>query len=236
MRRIEYTDGETVFEGCVAGELNTTVKQPCLLVAHAWDGPNDYFNNVAVDFAKRGFVAFAIDVYGKGKRGKIDGDNSHLMNPLMANRALLQKRLLAGFTEAQKLPNVDPNKIVILGYCFGGLCAFDLARAAPSGLVGAIGIHASLLGQQMLSTRKITASILALHGWEDPVAKPNDLLAFMQEMTEADADWNVHIYGHAKHAFTFVGADIPELGIKYDQKAHYRSTVAVDNFLKEVLK
>ena len=69
------------------------------MVAHAWDGPNDHFNSLVDDFSKKGFVGFAIDVYGKGKRGKIDGDNSHLMNPFLEDRSLLRKRLLAAFTE-----------------------------------------------------------------------------------------------------------------------------------------
>jgi dienelactone hydrolase len=127
-----------------------------------------------------------------------------------------------------------PDKVVMLGHCFGGLCALDLARAAPDGLVGAIAVHAPLVGPG-LPPNRIEARILALHGWEDPIVPPAQVVAFADEMTRAGADWELHAYGHAKHAFTFVGANIPELGIAYDERAHERSSLAIQQFLKEVL-
>ena len=236
MSKFDYTDGETTFEGYLALNNDEKTKRPCVLVGHAWDGPNEHFNILADSIAKNGFIALAFDVYGKGVRGKIDGDNSHLMNPLLENRGLLRKRLLSAFHEAQKNPLVIPDKIAVLGHCFGGLCALDLARANPQGLKGAVSIHGSLNGHTLDQTPKIDTSVLVLHGWEDPVAKPADVLKFSQEMTKAKADWQIHAYGHAMHAFTFVGADIPEFGIKYDKKAHRRSEKASIDFLKEVLR
>ena len=156
------------------------------------------------------------------------------MNPLLEDRNRLQKRLLAAFVEAQRIPNVNPAKIVVIGHCFGGLGALDLARAAPTGLVGAIAVHAPLHAPKHPTQQRIAARVLVLHGWEDPVAKPESILSFADEMTQAKADWQIHAYGHAKHAFTFVGADIPQLGIKYDEKAHHRSMIATDCFLAEL--
>lgn len=99
MSAYEYFDEDALFEGYLAIDQNQKTKQPCVMIAHAWDGPNDHFNAVAYNFAQKGFVGFAIDVYGKGNRGKIDGDNMHLMATLMDDRALLRKRLLAAFNE-----------------------------------------------------------------------------------------------------------------------------------------
>lgn len=234
MGRHEYTDGITTFEGQVEGAGGRGRRRPCVLVAHAWDGPNEHFHAMARGFAAKGMVGFAIDAYGKGKRGKIDGDNSHLMNPLLEDRGLLRRRLLAAVAEARQLPGVDPGKIVVVGYCFGGLCALDLARAVPAGLVGAVSVHGPLHAPNFPGQKPIDARVLVLHGWEDPVAPPESVLAFAKEMTRAGADWQVHAYGHAKHAFTFVGADIPQLGIKYDQRAHARAELAIEGFLAEL--
>jgi dienelactone hydrolase len=237
MSAYEYSDGDTLFEGYLAIDQTKQTKRPCVMVAHAWDGPNDHFNSLADTLAKKGFIGFAIDVYGKGKRGKINGDNSHLMNPLWEDRALLRKRLLAAFTEIQQHPLVMHNKIAIIGYCFGGLCALDLARANPPGLKGAISVHGALTPPEIFGTQpKIDASILVLHGWEDPVVPQKSVTSFAEEMTKAEADWQIHCYGNAKHAFTFVGADIPEFGVKYDEKAHLRSEIATNNFLEEIFK
>lgn len=234
MSYFDYTDGETTFEGFMALNKDQKGPRPCVLVGHAWSGPGEHFNALAEELAEQGYLGFAIDVYGKGVRGPVDGDNSHLMNPLMENRALLRQRLLAAFKTAQEHPLVMPDKIAIVGHCFGGLCALDLARANPQGLRGAISIHGSLESPNLPPSSKMDASVLILHGWEDPVAKPQSVLNFATEMTQAQADWQIHAYGHAMHAFTFVGADIPSLGIKYNEKAHRRSLKTTMDFLKEI--
>ena len=130
---------------------------------------------------------------------------------------------------------VAKDKIVIIGYCFGGLCALDLARANPSGLKGVISIHGGLNPPEIFDIQpKIDASILVLHGWAEPVVPQQSVLDFTQEMTKAKADWKIHCYGNAKHAFSFVGADIPEFGVKYNQKAHQCSELAIHNFLQDI--
>jgi dienelactone hydrolase len=233
MSSFDYTDGNTIFEGYLALNGDTESRRPCVLVAHAWSGPSEHFNLVAETLAKKGLIGFAIDVYGKGVRGKVDGDNSRLMNPLMKDRALLRERLLIAFKIAQEHPLVIPDKIAILGHCFGGLCALDLARANPAGLKGAISIHGLLNSANLDTHPKIDSSVLVLHGWEDPMTTPHQVLEFTQEMTKAKADWQLHAYGHAMHAFSFVGADIPELGIKYNEKAHRRAEKSALDFLFE---
>lgn len=230
---LDYTDGEGVFEAFVVGD-DAAVRSPALLICPAWDGPNDTLRDLARELAKPGLVAIVLDVYGKGIRGQIDGDNNHLMAPLLADRALLRRRLIAGFELARALPFVDPTRIVAFGPCFGGLCALDLARASPPGLVAAIAVHAPLTAPPG-PTRAIASRVLVLHGWEDPTAPPNDVLAFARELTAAGADWQLHAYGHAMHAFTFRGAQAPERGLLYDPRAASRAQRAMTQFLDEVL-
>jgi dienelactone hydrolase len=156
------------------------------------------------------------------------------MNPLLADRALLRQRLLAALGVVRAHPRALADRIVMLGHCFGGLCALDLARAAPDGLVGAIAVHAPL-GAPLLAPRPMRARLLVLHGWEDPVAPPQDVLKFAAEATSAGAQWELHAYGHARHAFTFAGANLPELGIAYDEFADRQSAQAIRHFLGDVL-
>ncbi len=235
MSTYEYSDGEKTFEGYIAFNNDRVTKRPCVLVGHAWNGPDHHFNLMAEEISRLGYIGFAIDVYGKGVRGKIDGDNSDLMNPLLENRQLLRKRLHAAFKAAQKHPLVLNDRIAMIGHCFGGLCALDLARANPDGLRGVVSIHGLLSSLGEGSKQRIDSSVLVLHGWEDPMVQPSSVLEFAKEMTEAGADWQIHSYGHAKHAFTFIGADIHELGIKYDEKAHMRSVKTMKEFLNQIL-
>jgi dienelactone hydrolase len=236
MSLFEYTDGQTTFEGHLALGDNEKSKRPCVLVAHAWSGPSEHFNKIADAISEAGFIGFAIDVYGKGVRGKVDGDNSHLMNPLLEDRALLRKRLLAAFQAAQKHPSIIEDQIAILGYCFGGLCALDLARANPKGLKGAISIHGLLNAPNIAAKTTIDSSILVLHGWSDPTVPPSQVMEFAQEMTLAKADWQLHAYGQARHAFSFIGANIPELGIEYNENADKRSKKSAFEFLNEIFE
>ena len=77
--------------------------------------------------------------------------------------------------------------------------------------------------------------VLALHGWEDPMATPDDVMAFAKEMTAAGADWQLHAYGATMHAFTNPHADKPDFGTVYDAGADGRSFAACKDFLEEVL-
>jgi len=230
---VEYSDGETTFEGYVA-HAEDAGKQPCVLLAHDWSGLNGGMRQRAEEVARLGYTAFAIDVFGKGVRGDEQGDNSALMAPFLADRALLRRRLLAALEAAAKHPAVDTANIGAMGYCFGGLCVLDLARAAPPLLKGVVSFHGIFYPPALGDQPTITAKVLILHGWDDPMAPPDHVVGVAKELTEAGADWQIHAYGHALHAFTFEGAYAPERGIAYDAKADRRSWAAMRGFFEEV--
>ena len=128
---LEYRDGEVLCEGHIALNTLSRAKRPCVLIAHAWDGPNEQIRAKASNLARMGYLGFALDVYGKGVRGGPSDDNTQLVAPYIGDRTLLRRRLLAGLAAAKLHPFTDPSRIAVIGYCFGGLCALDLARAAP---------------------------------------------------------------------------------------------------------
>ncbi len=231
---VDYSDGDTTFEAYVAHPA-AGGKHPCVLVAHDWSGLNQGTRARTEQVAALGYTAFAMDVYGKGVRGDEMGDNSALMGPLLADRALLKKRLLAGLEAAKAHEAVDASRIGAMGYCFGGLCVLDIARAAAPGVKGVVSFHGIFMPPDIGPQGKISAKVLILHGWDDPMAPPDAVVGVAKEMTEAGADWQLHAYGHAMHAFTAVGADAPERGIRYDANADRRSWTAMRNFFEEVL-
>jgi dienelactone hydrolase len=230
---VDYSDGSTVFEGYAAVEAGATEARSCVLLLHEWSGLNDGMQRIADKLASLGYFCFALDVYGKGIRGDQTADNSHLMSPLLEDRALLRRRLLAGAATAARHPLARPGAFAAMGYCFGGLCALDLARANPEGLTAAISVHGVFQPPCLGEQAPINASVLLLHGWEDPLAPPPDVLAIAKELTDAKADWQIHAYGHALHAFTFEGANMPERGIAYNSAAARRSWAALGSFLQE---
>lgn len=230
----DYADGDAICEAYIA-HADVGERRPAVLVAHQWAGQSDAERGAAERLAKLGYVGIALDVYGKGNRGQTGADNSALMNPFMADRAKLRARLLAAVEAARRHKAVDPERVAVIGYCFGGLCALDLARANAPGLRGAVSLHGIFSAPNLGEQPPINASILVLHGWEDPMAPPKDVLALSQELTAAKADWQLHAYGHAMHSFTNPHAAAPERGLAYDEKADKRSWAATQAFLAEVL-
>jgi dienelactone hydrolase len=232
---LDYTDGEITCEAYVAYDESRTSKRPCVLISHQWSGQSDVERKKAEELARLGYVGFAIDVYGKGVRGGLLDDNSSLIQPFLDDRAMLRRRILAGLAAAQKHPMVDPDNIGAIGYCFGGLCALDLARSAAPGVKGVVSFHGVLHLPNIGKQPRITAKVLILHGYDDPLAPPEDVLAIARELTDAKADWQLHAYGHTMHAFTAEGVDLPERGLKYNPAAAQRSWTAMKNFFDETL-
>lgn len=232
-RAIEYVvDGKT-FEGILAWDDRAHGKRPAVAVAHAWAGRSAFEVDKAKRLAELGYVGFAMDVYGKGVLGQSREENAALMTPLVQDRALLQKRLQAAIHALAMQAEVDPEKIAAIGFCFGGLSVLDLARVGAP-VKGVVSFHGLFTPPGNTAGNKIAAKVLALHGWDDPMAKPDAVLAFAKEMTDAGADWQLHAYGHTMHAFTNPEANDPDFGTVYNAKADARSWQAMQNFLAEL--
>jgi dienelactone hydrolase len=231
---IEYQDGEALLEGFLCYDESLPGPRPAVLISHAWGGRNEFVERKARRLAWQGYVCFALDNYGKGKRGTTPTECGALMNPFMADRKLLLKRLQAGLATIQSMPIVDPRRVAIMGFCFGGLCALDLARSNAD-IRAAVSFH-GMLKPSGFTEPKIRAKVLMLHGYDDPLAPPEDLLAVAKEFTDAGADWQVHAYGHTVHAFTNPAAQDRAGGMQYDESADRRSWHALEEFLSEALK
>ena len=166
-------------------------------------------------------------------RGGSKEENQKLMTPFVEDRDMLVDRLTAGMKTAAGLEQVNADKIAVCGYCFGGLCALDMARA-NTGVLGATAFHAILGQPNKPGSGKIAAKVLALQGFDDPMATPEDETAFGKEMSERDADWQMHVYGGVMHAFTNKQANDPDFGTVYDAQADKRSWRTFTGFLGEL--
>lgn len=233
-RPVEYHDGETCLEGYFAFDDRQSGPQPAVLISHAWAGRDDFVRAKARKLAELGYAAFALDMYGKGVLGSGPEENARLMTPFMESRARLQRRITVALETLRRQPEVDAGRIAAMGFCFGGLCVLDLARTGAD-LAGAVSFHGLLKPPGNTAGVKIRAKVLALHGHDDPMVPPEDVLALEKELTEAGADWQVHVYGNTVHAFTNPLANDPAFGTVYNPIAERRSWRALQNFLSETL-
>ncbi|MGJ0484720.1 MAG: dienelactone hydrolase family protein [Methylomicrobium sp.] len=230
---VNYLDGNTLLEAFFAYDDAIEGRRPAVLINHAWGGRDEFVANKAIKLAELGYVGFALDMYGKGVLGSGPEENAKLMQPFIDDRAMLQKRIGAALSAVKLLPWVDDKKCAAIGFCFGGLCVLDLARTGAE-LKGVVSFHGLLGAPGNTEGKKIKAKILALHGHDDPMVPPEQVLAFEQEMTKAGADWQVHVYGNTMHAFTNPVANNPGFGTVYQADADRHSWVVMKNFLAEV--
>lgn len=230
---VDYLDGDTLLEGFFAYDDAIAGMRPVVLIHHAWGGRDEFVANKAVKLAELGYLAFATDMYGKGVRGSSPEQNGQLMAPFMQDRAKLQQRLLAALATVKLMPWADNGKIAAMGFCFGGLCALDLARTGAD-LRGVVSFHGLLVAPDNLPEPQVKAKVLVLHGHDDPMVPPEQVLALQTEMTSAGADWQVHVYGGTMHAFTNPLANDPGFGTVYQATADKRSWQAMQNFLQEI--
>lgn len=230
---VEYSQDGVTFEGYLARDDAAAEPRPVVLVSHAWGGAGDFEHARARDLAELGYTGFSLDLYGKGVRGSNPEENAALMQPFLDDRELLQKRMRLAVEVASGQDGADASRVAAIGYCFGGLCVLDLARIG-AGLRGVVSFHGLFHPPGNTGGNRITAKVLALHGWDDPMATPENVVALAAELTGAGADWQIHGYGHALHAFTNPQANDPDHGVAYDATADRRSWQAMVNFLEEI--
>lgn len=232
-RLVDYESGENIFEGMLAWDDAHSRARPGVLVAHTIAGRSAHEEGRARRLAELGYVGFAIDVYGKGTQSTDLDRNRTMMDALRADRPELQARLLAAVECLWAQPEVDQGNTAAIGFCFGGLSVLDLARTGTN-IDGVVSLHGIFDPPGNTLGNKIHARVLALHGWEDPLATPEQVAALADEMTSMGADWQIHAYGNTTHAFTNTAADDWDGGKQYNAHADRRSWIATKNFLAEL--
>ena len=231
-----YRIGSDEFEGYLAFDGASASRRPGVLVFHQWSGCSPFEREKADWLAGLGYAALAVDMYGKGKRGSNPQENGALMTPLVNDRALLRRRAEAAVVHLRSLSMVDGDRIGAIGFCFGGLCALDVARAGTEGVRGVVSMHGLLgaPGEGLSRPATMNARVLALHGWNDPMARPEAACAFAREMHDHGADWQLHAFGGCGHAFTNPAAQDAKGGMQYSPLADARSFAMTKDFLAEV--
>jgi len=213
----------------VSGEHPTA---PTVLVFHGMEGRSD----AQVDFCQRladvGYKAVAVDLFGRDASAAGPDACAAAMDGFLKDRKALQDRIVGVIETIRTLPAINRNAMAAIGFCFGGLCVLDAARHGMD--LRAVGaFHGLLTPLPERSEAPISTKISVFHGWADPFAPPSDVVDLATELTERGADWQLHAYGHAMHAFMAPFANAPERGIQYDEKTRRRAWASLLDFLDE---
>lgn len=231
----EYKIGDVTHEAFVAHEKDRSKPGPAVLVVHQWMGITDHEREVARKLADEGYTVFCADIYGKDARpantqeaGKKAGEYRS------GDRANLRTSLDAALKELQtKFPElVDPNRVVAIGYCFGGTAVLEMARTNAD-VKGVASFHGGLSKGDGPTAETIKPRVLVLHGEADPLVPPAEVAALKAELDAAKADWELIAYGGAVHSFTDKKANSD--AARYDEKADRRSWERLEDFLEDTI-
>jgi dienelactone hydrolase len=206
-RDIDYEQNGVKLRGFLAYDDAKTRagKLPGVLVVHEWWGLNDYVKGRAVKLADLGYVAFALDMYGKGVLAT-DPKTAGELAGQFRGKPLMAERAQAGLDQLLGTGLVDPARVAAIGYCFGGSTVQALAYSGAP-LAGIVSFHGGLIPASADAVARNKAKILVCNGAIDPSISPEQLAAYLKSLNEAKFDYRFVQYAGALHAFTNPDAD-----------------------------
>ena len=235
-RAIPYQHGDVQLEGVLTWDDARPGRQPGVLVVHEWWGLNDYARDRARQLAELGYVAFAVDMYGKGQVTTHPDQAGAWMKQVQADVPQWQARALKGLAVLRSQEMVDPDHLAAIGYCFGGATVLQLAYSGAD-VTGVVSFHGALPLPPQKPARGITAKLLIAHGNADPFLSEEHVRTFRQALDTADLDWQMVIYAGARHSFTNPGADAHGIdALQYDRRADERSWNHMQRFFEELFQ
>lgn len=233
---VEYKDGDKILEGYLVYDDAGNQKRPGVMLIHEWWGLNSYIMGRADEIARLGYVAFAADIYGKGIRAKDMAEAGKLSRTYSSDRELIVRRANEGLDQLKNNSLVDQKRIAVMGYCFGGGVALELARSGAD-VTGVVTFHGSLASSHPEDDINIKGKVLVLHGADDPFVNAKIVNEFEDSMRKTRVDWQVVLYSGAVHGFTNPdNGNDPSKGLAYNERADKRSWEAMKAFYNEIFQ
>jgi dienelactone hydrolase len=232
-KTIAYEDQGQSLQGYLAFDDAVKGRRPAVLVVHEWWGLNDYVRKRVEQLASLGYVAFAPDMYGKGRVTEHPNDSGEWATQVSKNTEFWRQRALAGLAALKNQPQADPSRIAAIGYCFGGSTVQQLAYSGAD-IRGIVSFHGALQ-KPPTNTAAVKSRILICQGGADPFVKPQQFQDYLTAMEKSGLDYEVIVYSGAKHAFTNPDADKKGMApLKYSPSADRRSWADMKLFFDQI--
>jgi dienelactone hydrolase len=234
-RDVDYRCEDVNLRGYLAWN-ESAEPRPGVLVFHEGLGLGEFAMERARRLAGLGYVALAADMFGERRQARNLQEVTTLVGGLRAEPTRLRARGRAALETLAALPQVDAQRLMAIGFCFGGSVVLELARAGAD-LKAVVSFHGVLATKMPAVTGGVMASVLVLTGADDPLAPPDQVAEFENEMRAAAVrDWQVISYGNTLHGFTNPAADGSMLrSALYNAQADRRSWASMQSLFDEVL-
>jgi dienelactone hydrolase len=223
---VDYKQGDAALRGYLAYDDSLSGKRPGILLIHRYDGMSDLTLENARMYAQQGYVVFAADIYGRDVHLKTIPEFQAQASIYDKDRPLMRARAQAGLDTLRANPMVDPAKIAVVGYCFGGTVAIELAETGAP-VAGTVTIHGSFRDFTPGAAKNITGRVLLLHGADDPIAPMKEVDLLIDELKAAKVNWELNLYSGTAHGFSAPKNPAEE-------RANEESKAAAARFFKQV--
>jgi dienelactone hydrolase len=235
-RDIDYRCDDINLRGYLALDENADRKRPGVLVFHEGLGLGEFAMERARRLAELGYVALAADMFGDRRQASNLQQIATLVGGLRAEPEKLRARGRAALTTLAALPQVDADRLAAIGFCFGGSVVLELAREGAD-LKAVVSFHGVLATKLPAQAGRVKASVLVCTGADDPLAPPEQLTDFENEMRAGGVkDWQIIAYGNTLHGFTNPAADGSMMRTAiYNEQADRRSWASMKSLFDEVL-
>jgi len=205
--------------------VSAGTKAPLVLLLHDWDGLTDYEKKRADMLQQMGYSVFAADLFGKGIRPTEVKDKRQHTGELYKDREKM-RRLMQGALQTAQQQGGNLNNTVVMGYCFGGAAALELARSGAA-LKGFATFHGGLKTPEGQSYQNTQGKLLILHGSADTAITMDQFANLAIELEESGIQHEMITYSGAPHAFTVFGSP------RYQETADKKSWNRFSEFLRE---
>ena len=174
-------------------------RYPAVLLIHEWWGLTVDTARMADQLAADGYIVLAVDAL-RGRRAVSVPGALALMAMTGADR--IDRDIDRALDELSALPEVDPQRIAVAGFCFGGTQAMRLGNRRADIAATAIfygggpfttADEIDLLGR--------SGPVLGIYGAEDRSISTDDVALFESLLLDADVDARITIYDGVGHAF-----------------------------------
>ena len=221
-QKLTYSYNNEIFEGYLSNPKSQS--KGLIILIHDWDGLTKYEEKRTDMLSSLGYTVFAVDLYGKGNRPKEMKLRKAETRKLYENRTRKRELILAGINEV----NIKKQKTFVMGYCFGGSAALELARSGKGkNIVGYASFHGGLKTPKGQNYTTNTPPIFIAHGGADKAVKLEDVFKITNELEKNKIIYEINIYSGAPHAFTVFNSK------RYRKKADEKSWESFLSFVEK---
>jgi carboxymethylenebutenolidase len=179
---------------------NSGGKVPAVVLASAVHGVNGDIRAIAEEFAARGYLAAAPDLFWRTVPGPLARDDGRLRTRSQPRLEVIRKGetdMVDTLSELKKYPQFN-GKAIVMGFCYGG--PYALIGPKRLGYHGGVSCHGTQLGDYVQELEGTTQPICIVWGDQDHAAPP-PVQAVYRAVPARHKNVDVHIIPGVKHGY-----------------------------------